>query len=282
MLLAFGLSAVVLLILSVVLWLSRAELATELSKLKDAESLARRDSQNATKKLEDQQKKYDKSATDLATAQQQVKDLKQQLHNKRDELKRRKRHGDEGSEKQLQDEQQQRRAMARLEELEGLHKELRSKNKELAAQLVDKQAESKSLTDRITRVAAEEGGVSEEEVLNAVQEAKRTAAQEVRRELVSQHKSDSQRLHDRIRSMTRDAAQREVAVRRLGARYEDAHRAYAITQGQLEMATDRFSIWKRAPIADPTRPMLWPQQKCRTTIPDPSHRCWTKTPTIRK
>ena len=68
------------------LYMEKLEKLQELRGVKEDLAEAKRTAQNASKKLEEHQGRYDKITAELGRAQQQLKDLKKQHHKSREQV----------------------------------------------------------------------------------------------------------------------------------------------------------------------------------------------------
>jgi len=231
--------AVAFLALSGFLVFSRAERSQLLHKLKGELGDSRRELASANKKVTDQQDRYEKAKSDLARLQKQQKELKQQLHDTRS--KGGKKSGKATAGEDTVSKQSLRRSEARVEELEGELDTVKSRLKSVFEELqAMKEASQASYASKVEKMAAEAGGVSEKELKKALGDARREAGREAEEKLQEKFEERFSGLKKDLRNFKRKAAEEMAMARRMRKRYEDSHRAYFITQGQLEMAHDRI------------------------------------------
>ena len=233
------------------LLMGRADRARALQEMDDSLTGARRDLMAVTKKQEESQNRYNKATSELSRFQREHKEMKQKLHSAREKASkgRASRDTNAGLESELI------RSKSRVSELEA---QVADQAKRVRAQRTEMQslktARPESAAEEVTRVAAEQGGVSEEEVQRAVSAARREGLHEARNQLGAEHGEQIQILKKAVHVERKDRALAAVEARRSLRRYQDSQRAYAITQGQLEMAHDRIFFLETGTHRRPHRP----------------------------
>ena len=249
-----GIACVILLGATFMLSMGRLEKLQQLRGLEGELTEARRGTQNATKKLEDHQSRYDKISADLGRTQNQFKDLKKQHHNSREQIEQLKA-GKRKSKVVDSNQSEARRAQARVEELEGELKAVRGKLDKVRSDHKNlKEGKEARLADQVAKIAGEAGGVSEDDVRRAVQDAERQTRKTISQELKDQHKEEMNGLRSRLDKARNEIKSLAIETRKMRRRYEDSQRAYTITQGQLEMAHDRIFVLEMGAHRRPHRP----------------------------
>ena len=216
---------------------SRAERTRSIIELRNEVTESRREASTVTRKLEEAQGRYGTAKSELSQIQREYKELKQQLH-----VARQKKSGTPtGTESSDPSDMALRRAEARVEELEAQLKAELSRLRafrDRAESLENK--EKATIAEQVARIAASTGGVSEDAHNQAVESARREAATAARVALKDELRGEVETIKTVARTERRERAAAAASARKLQRRYEDAHRAYHITQGQLEMAHDRI------------------------------------------
>jgi chromosome segregation ATPase len=233
------------------LLMGRADRARAVLDLDQSLTGARRDLATATRKLEEGQARHHKTTSELSQLQREHKEHKQKLHAAREKANK----GRSSRESHVAVEGELVVVRSRVAELEAQvadqSKRLRSQRTELDTL---KNAKPEGAAEVVSRAAAEQGGVSEEALQRALAEARREVASEVRVQLREDHGEQIGVLKRAVHTERRDRAAAAVEARRNLRRYQDSQRAYAITQGQLEMAHDRIFFLETGTHRRPHRP----------------------------
>ena len=235
------------------LLMGRADRARALQDMEEALTGARRDLAAATKKQEEAQARHGKTSSELSQLQRENKEMKQKLHQAREKADK----GRASRDSSAALEGDLVRAQSRVEELEA---QVKDQSRRLRAQRTEldalKGAKPPSAEEVAVRAAAEQGGLSEEELQRALRGARHEAAAEVRDQLKSEHGEQIAVLKKAVHTERKDRAEAAVQARRSLRRYQDAQRAYAVTQGQLERAPARIYFLEPGPHRRPHRPEM--------------------------